>query len=761
MRYIVSILLSFILYTNLFSQSEGYFQLRGRVNYRGSAVEGASMQIYFNSHLIKKYTTKSLGKFNLEFELNKSFVLKVVHENTSRSIIINTQVPKSKKNTALDLYEVINLLPNEENNQTNKLLCSYCLKNNKFVVLDAPKNFTTLNPKSKEHIVTQLQNEIVYLKKLLENNKKLTEQINNAHIGLEDSVKFLNEKLSKETIIVDNEDTAYISKLIKEQKKGFSLDKFEQYEFYDSTWKKDKDIVRKKQELKLIEQTEGDSLQKDIKIKEKKIEIIEKMLELANQSQNDADYSSMNNTEKLEFNRKIKEISSLEQDLKNTRNELITAKQTIEIKNLQIRNRTLILKTLIAGIVVVVAMLIMIYINYKRKKRLNDKLELQNQELEKLSIVASETTNAIIITNNKGEIDWVNKAYHKIFDFKKLSELEQNIFGMGYDEHVHEKLKSTLENGIPCTYITQTINNSGKRIWVQASVTPILDKSGNVLKLVIIYANITDIKEAQQKIEQQNKQIMDSINYAKRIQDATLPSQKLFKSYFPNSFIYFQPRDVVSGDFYWLSIQDDKFFVAAVDCTGHGVPGAFMSLIGNSLLNNIVNERKIYDPAEILIELNKGVIKSLNQSNTVGEAIDSTDGMDLTICRFDKGKEEIKIALANHRAFIIDDNQNITEIHGDDFSIGEKMIKLNDIHFTTHTTNFKKGYTIYLFSDGFHDQLGGPKYKKLLTKQFKKILLKYNSTDLSEFPDKLERSLKIWKGKYKQTDDILVMGIRL
>jgi serine phosphatase RsbU (regulator of sigma subunit) len=251
---------------------------------------------------------------------------------------------------------------------------------------------------------------------------------------------------------------------------------------------------------------------------------------------------------------------------------------------------------------------------------------------------------------------------------------------------------------------------------------------------------------------------MDSINYAKRIQDAMLPSDELIRNYFPESFIYFKPRDIVSGDFYWFSVQDNKLFIAIVDCTGHGVPGAFMSLIGNSLLNHIVNEKKIHDPALILTELNNGVNLALSQKKPGDD--EREDGMDLTLCCFDKNKKDLKIACANHTAIIITDGE-IHEFHGDEISIGESYSKVANLQFTNHNFPFKENSMMYLFSDGYQDQIGGPKNKKFMVGNFINFLTQNQSEAMNLQFDKLNEKFKEWKGDNKQTDDILVMGIRL
>lgn len=266
-----------------------------------------------------------------------------------------------------------------------------------------------------------------------------------------------------------------------------------------------------------------------------------------------------------------------------------------------------------------------------------------------------------------------------------------------------------------------------------------------------------DLEKHNKRIQEQNRQIMASINYGKRIQDAILPSNKLLSHFFTDSFVFFRPRDVVSGDFYWFSMQGDKLFVAAVDCTGHGVPGAFMSLIGNSLLNQIVNEKGIYTPSEILDELNDGVNKALSQSKSGND--DHVDGMDITLCQFDKANKEIQLACANHTAYIINGSE-VKEIEGDEFSIADES-KLESQKFTNHKIPMDRNAMLYMFSDGFPDQFGGPKGKKFYSSKLKKLFLEHQKLDAAAQYAVLDKTFTEWKGTTKQYDDVLVMGFNL
>lgn len=264
---------------------------------------------------------------------------------------------------------------------------------------------------------------------------------------------------------------------------------------------------------------------------------------------------------------------------------------------------------------------------------------------------------------------------------------------------------------------------------------------------------INSVLEAKnKKISEQNKDITDSIQYAQRIQRAILPSDEYVKELFPNSFIFFQPRDVVSGDFYWTSKQKNASIMAVVDCTGHGVPGAFMSMIGNSLLNQIVNEQGITKPSEILFKLREEVIKALKQTGAVGE---SRDGMDIAICCLENKK--LQFAGANNPLIFIRNNQ-LTEYKGDKQPIG--IYAGIPKPFTNHEIDLQTGDSIYLYSDGYADQFGGHQNKKFKYAQLKELLTTIVQLPMERQREKLQLNFEAWKSDNEQVDDVLVIGIR-
>lgn len=272
---------------------------------------------------------------------------------------------------------------------------------------------------------------------------------------------------------------------------------------------------------------------------------------------------------------------------------------------------------------------------------------------------------------------------------------------------------------------------------------------------VEILSKNQDLQSKNNLIEYQKKEITDSIEYAKTIQQAMLPTDSEVHEVFPNSFVVFLPKDIVSGDFYWFKKVNDIHFVAAVDCTGHGVPGAFMSMIGNDKLNFAVQEKKLLQPADILSELNKGVKAALKQNNTDSK---SRDGMDIALCSFDFINKKIQYAGANRVLYRIS-NYELTEYAPTKSAIGG--FTQEDFEYKNNTIDYVAGDIFYLFTDGYADQFGGETGKKLMTKNFKKLLLSVAHKPLVEQKKEIKKTFESWKGNYEQIDDVLVIGVKV
>ena len=269
--------------------------------------------------------------------------------------------------------------------------------------------------------------------------------------------------------------------------------------------------------------------------------------------------------------------------------------------------------------------------------------------------------------------------------------------------------------------------------------------------------------QQRDEIFRQKKDITDSILYAKRIQTALLEGNIRFKQVLQNGFCLFKPRDIVSGDFYWVNQIENKSVIIAADCTGHGVPGAFMSIIGITFLNEIINEKKILQPDIILNILRENVIHALKST---AESLDTKDGMDMTVCIINNDTLEMEFAGANNPIYVTSSHASATlsaggkmlhEIKGDKQPIGiyEQMKP-----FSKQMIQLQKGDTLYLMSDGFADQFGGVKNKKLKSNRLKEIIAEISTRPIEMQKALLEMQFEKWKGNNDQVDDVLVIGYK-
>jgi len=282
----------------------------------------------------------------------------------------------------------------------------------------------------------------------------------------------------------------------------------------------------------------------------------------------------------------------------------------------------------------------------------------------------------------------------------------------------------------------------------------------------ITKAQLKLIAAQKVKIEQQNKNIKDSLSYASRIQTALLPSTKKMNRILSDHFIYYKPRDIVSGDFYWLNEIENKIIIAAADCTGHGVPGAFVSLLGISFLNEIVqntiNEGNTIKPATVLNELRNKIVAAISNQETEEE---NYDGMDISICIVDKKSKTMCFAGALLPIYIVkksekqNEKQKLLQLRGDIFPIG--MSDFENYSYKNKQIKLDKGDIFYMFSDGYADQFGGDKGRKFLSSNFKKLLSDIAKYPLEEQKTKLHENIIKWRGSINQIDDIMVLGIKI
>ncbi len=416
----------------------------------------------------------------------------------------------------------------------------------------------------------------------------------------------------------------------------------------------------------------------------------------------------------------------------------------------------------------------------------NEELELQtqhmaenNKELEKLSIVAEFTDNAVAIMDGKGNYQWINKGFTRMYGYtfqELLQDLDREKIGKHANLEMNDLINIWFGDKKPIIYESLNKCKDGSEIWVQTALTPIVDNEGNVKKLITIDTDIQKLKAAETEIQQQRDEILnqrdiavkqrdeirqqkqeitDSIHYAQRIQEALFPSKNALSKVFKENFVFDLPRDIVSGDFYWVYQTQNISLLAVADCTGHGVPGAFMSLIGLNFLNEIVISEGIIEPDKVLNSLRSKIINALRQSSRVG---DNKDGMDIALISYDPGQHKLSYAGANNVA-LIKRNDELIELEPDKMPIS--IFREVQIPFKLKQVDTKPGDMLYMFSDGYTDQFGGKMGKKFKTGNFRRLINSLPQEDVNAQEKIIMNHFYEWKGDLDQIDDVLVVGVKL
>jgi serine phosphatase RsbU (regulator of sigma subunit)/HAMP domain-containing protein len=348
------------------------------------------------------------------------------------------------------------------------------------------------------------------------------------------------------------------------------------------------------------------------------------------------------------------------------------------------------------------------------------------------------------IPNRNDEIGEMSVALNSLVDSMKLTTEFAREVGSGNFDSYYKPLSSEDTLGYALVRMREDLR-ANERV-LEAKV---IERTEEVVR------QKEEIEIQNQKLEILYKHITDSIRYAKRLQDAILPPPSVVSRLLPESFILFKPKDIVSGDFYWMFEKNNRVYIAAVDCTGHGVPGAFMSIVGNNMLNQIVKENADLNAGQMLDEMNRLAGKTINQHSEEGAV---RDGMDMTLCIYDPANRTVDMAGANNSLYLYR-REELKEFKADKIPIGftEGVAR----NFTNHHIQLEAGDTLYMFSDGYADQFGGPKGKKFMVGQFRTFLTHIHRLPLDEQLRTLDSTIEHWRGNLEQVDDILVIGFRV
>jgi len=381
------------------------------------------------------------------------------------------------------------------------------------------------------------------------------------------------------------------------------------------------------------------------------------------------------------------------------------------------------------------------------------------RKLANLALFPEQNPNSVIEIELNGKVNYINPATRKFFP---------NIVEQGFSHPLFEVIFEQREN-----FSSGKIQAFNCEVKVDESIFEQKVYAIPESNLLRVYSSdITERKRTEQIIRQRNQDITDSINYAKRIQQALLAQEGFIQKYVPEFFVLYKPKDIVSGDYYWAEYKDGYFFIATADCTGHGVPGAFMSMLGISYLNEIISERDIHSPEKVLDILRQNIISALNPKNSEE---DRKDGMDMVLCRYDFTNMQLQFAAANNGLYLVRNSApspvekgkgdeafpQLIEYKPDKFPVGKYGQELKP--FSLQHFQLQKGDCIYTFSDGYCDQFGGPQNRKFMSRQFKELLLKNAALSMNTQKSILEKEIEQWMGAsgQQQIDDILVIGVKV
>lgn len=389
-----------------------------------------------------------------------------------------------------------------------------------------------------------------------------------------------------------------------------------------------------------------------------------------------------------------------------------------------------------------------------------NKLQEREREYETLSMVAEKTADGVLICSPDGTMEWANENFFTLAGYTSMEDLlsrDRSITKLQQIStfpDINEAFESFQRDGISCQYDSYHVTRSGSLVWTSGTLTPVY-RNNELYKVVAVYSDITDRKKVEDELRKYSKNVTDSIQYAKQIQEQLLPKQETLDEHMPDNFVVHIPKDIVSGDFRWFAKVNDHLIFATGDCTGHGVPGAFMSLMGNEYLHQIVNSSYITRPDQALLMLDKMVSRSLSQTDSSAAM---KDGMDIALCAINLNNNLCQFAGVMNPLYLIRKG-DLMIFDPVNESIGGYRDGSKD--FISHEITLIPGDQLYMFTDGFLDQFGGPKNRKIGRTRFRELLLSLADKPMKTQGEEIEAYFNNWKGDQKQLDDVMVVGFRV
>lgn len=436
-----------------------------------------------------------------------------------------------------------------------------------------------------------------------------------------------------------------------------------------------------------------------------------------------------------EIQKKTEDLEVVNEELRQQSEEISTNLNYIEDVNKNLSNKNSLIE-----------------LAFEKVKELNNSLKATNDALNEAAIVS--------VTDTKGNILEVNDKFCEVSEYLREELLGKNQNIVSSREHTKDfwsDMWQTIAKGEVWRGEIKNRKKGGDIYWVDTVIAPFFNTEGKPEKFIAIRFLITAKKESEKELQQKNRHITQSIEYAKNIQEKMLPEEKELKKHFEDTFFLYQPRDIVSGDFIWYTYDanSNTSFVSVVDCTGHGVPGAFMSVLGFELLEHIVVNRSIHRTDIVLEEMDKAIRKLLKQEE--GTLIQ--DGMDMCIASINHTTNKMVFSGAHNGMVIIRDG-NVMELKPDKYSIGSNFHG-DDKEFTKQKVDLLQGDQLYFYSDGYPDQIGGPDQKKFMKKNFKECIVKHSLHSMDVQKQCFLDSFNSWKGDFFQLDDVTIVGLKV